>query len=129
MVWHNTFPPQRRQKWQKVCCARAGAKGVKVFGSANSVGLPFIQKNVFRSTTLKIHFRIPVLVSLNFQYYTRKIPEKNLYLLILVFKHDAIGLTLKPASTPWCLTPKQTWRDSLPIDMLLSMSVSVVLLS
>jgi hypothetical protein len=32
---------------------------------------------------------------------------------------------MKPASTPWCLLPEQTWRDSLPIDTLLS-AVSVL---
>jgi hypothetical protein len=31
-----------------------------------------------------------------------------------------LPLAVKPAGTPWCLLPKQTWRDSLPIDMLLS---------
>jgi hypothetical protein len=29
-------------------------------------------------------------------------------------------LVVKPASTPWCLVHTKTWRDSLPIDMLLS---------
>ena len=29
-------------------------------------------------------------------------------------------LAVKPASTPWRLVHKKTWRDSLPIDMLLS---------
>jgi hypothetical protein len=34
---------EKKEKWQEgVLCARAGAKGVKVFGSANTVGLPFI---------------------------------------------------------------------------------------
>jgi hypothetical protein len=31
-----------------------------------------------------------------------------------------LPLAVKPASTPWCLLPKQTWWDSLPIDTLLS---------
>jgi hypothetical protein len=36
-------------------------------------------------------------------------------------------LVLKPASMPWHLLPKQTWRDSLAIDMLLSaLSVFIV---
>jgi hypothetical protein len=34
---------EKKTKWQKsVLCATEGAKGVKVFSSANSVGLPFI---------------------------------------------------------------------------------------
>jgi hypothetical protein len=37
------IPSTEKKKWQKgVLCAIAGAKGVKVFGSENSVGLPFI---------------------------------------------------------------------------------------
>jgi hypothetical protein len=36
-----------------------------------------------------------------------------------MFLHDR-PLVVKPASTPWPLLPKQTWRDSLPADMLLS---------
>jgi hypothetical protein len=87
MVSHNTFPPQRRKQSDKkgVLCARAGAKGVKVFGSANSVGLPFIQKNVSKSTTLNNHFRTPVLVSSDFQYYTRKFQKKSLFVDLLLF--------------------------------------------
>ena len=42
------------------------------------------------------------------------------------FRHDC-PLAVKPASTPWCLVHKTTWRNSLPIDMLLSVvSVLVV---
>jgi hypothetical protein len=35
------------------------------------------------------------------------------------------SLAVKPLSTPWHLVHKKTWRDSLPIDMLLS-AVSVL---
>jgi hypothetical protein len=80
---------EKKTNWQKgVLCARAGANGVKVFGSANSVWLPFIKKNIFRSTTLNNHFRTPVLASLNFQYYTCNIPGKNLYYLIFYYFLD-----------------------------------------
>ena len=41
-----------------------------------------------------------------------------------VFCHDC-PLAVKPASTPRRLVDKKTWRDSLPIDMLLS-TVSVL---
>jgi hypothetical protein len=34
---------------------------------------------------------------------------------------------VKPASTPWCLLPKETWRDSLSTDMLLSAVLSWLL--
>jgi hypothetical protein len=34
-------------------------------------------------------------------------------------RHDC-PLAAKATSTPWCLLPKQTGRDSLPIDMFLS---------
>jgi hypothetical protein len=45
-----------------------------------------------------------------------------------MFRHDC-PLTVKPVSTPWRLLPKQTWRDSLSIDKLLSaVSVLVVVL-
>jgi hypothetical protein len=37
---HSLHREEKRQKG--VLCARAEAKGVRVFGSANSVGLPFI---------------------------------------------------------------------------------------
>jgi len=43
-----------------------------------------------------------------------------------MFRHDC-PLAVKPASTPRRLVHKKTWRDSLPIDMLLSaVSVFVV---
>ena len=43
-----------------------------------------------------------------------------------MFRHDC-PLAVKPASTPWHLVHKKTWRDFLPIDMLLSaVSISVV---
>jgi len=41
-----------------------------------------------------------------------------------MFRHDC-PLAVKPASTPRRLVHKKTWRDSLPIDMLLS-AVSVL---
>jgi hypothetical protein len=44
-----------------------------------------------------------------------------------MFHHDCPQV-VKPASMPWCLIPKQTWRDSLPIDVLLS-AVSVVVVA
>jgi len=37
-------------------------------------------------------------------------------------------LAVKPASTPWRLVHKKTWRDSLPIDTLLS-AVSVLVVA
>jgi hypothetical protein len=39
--------------------------------------------------------------------------------------HHDCPLVVKPANMPWCLLPKQTRRDSLPINMLLS-AVSVL---
>jgi hypothetical protein len=36
-----------------------------------------------------------------------------------IFPHD-YSLAVEPASTPRLLVQKETWRDSLPIDMLLS---------
>jgi len=50
-----------------------------------------------------------------------------------MLRHDC-PLAVKPASTPWRLVPlpkkeiKPTWRDSLPIDMLLS-AVSVLVVA
>ena len=41
-----------------------------------------------------------------------------------MFRHDC-PLAVKPASMQQCLEHKKTWRDSLPIDMLLS-AVSVL---
>jgi hypothetical protein len=47
--------------------------------------------------------------------------------VLTIFCHDC-PLAVKPASMPWCLQ-KQIWRDSLPIDMLLSaVSLMVVAL-
>jgi hypothetical protein len=36
--------------------------------------------------------------------------------LLAMFRHDC-PLVVKPATTPWHLLPKQTWRDCLPIDI------------
>jgi hypothetical protein len=48
--------------------------------------------------------------------------------VLAMFCHDCL-LAVIPASMPWCLLPKQTWRDSPPIDMLPSpVSVLVVAL-
>jgi hypothetical protein len=44
---------------------------------------------------------------------------------VLTMFHHNCPLAVKPASTPWRLLPKQTWRDSLFSDMLLS-AVSVL---
>jgi len=41
-----------------------------------------------------------------------------------MFRHDCL-LAVKPVSMPQRLVHKKTWRDSLPIDMLLS-AVSVL---
>jgi len=41
-----------------------------------------------------------------------------------MFHHDC-PLAVKPGSTPWRLVYKKNWRDSLPIDKLLS-TVSVL---
>ena len=49
-----------------------------------------------------------------------------LFTVNAIFLHD-YPLTVEPGSTPRPLVQKKTWRDSLPIDMLLSaMSVLVV---
>jgi hypothetical protein len=32
-----------------------------------------------------------------------------------MFRRDC-SLAVKPVTTPWRLLPKQSWRDSLPID-------------
>jgi hypothetical protein len=42
-----------------------------------------------------------------------------LFLAHAMFRHDC-PLAAKPASTPRRLVYKKTWRDSVPIDMLLS---------
>ena len=44
-----------------------------------------------------------------------------------MFRHDC-PLAVKPASTPRCLVHKRTWRDFLPIDMVLS-AVSVLVVA
>ena len=44
-----------------------------------------------------------------------------------IFLHD-YPLAVEPGSTPRSLTQKKTWRDSLPIDMLLS-AVSVLVVA
>jgi hypothetical protein len=43
-----------------------------------------------------------------------------------MFRHDC-PLAVKPASAPWRVLPKQTLRDSVPIDMLLS-DVSILVI-
>jgi hypothetical protein len=46
--------------------------------------------------------------------------EMDVFIAVLImFCHDC-SLAVKPASTPWRLLPKQTWRDSILIDTLLS---------
>jgi len=41
-----------------------------------------------------------------------------LFFVHAMFRHDCL-LAVKPASTPWRLVLKKTWRDSPPIDTLL----------
>jgi hypothetical protein len=57
-----------------------------------------------------------------------KFKTQNAFLfpVLAMFHHDC-PLAVKPASMPWCLLQK-TWRDSLPIDMLLS-AVSVLIVA
>ena len=57
-----------------------------------------------------------------------QIPKQNAFLLPVhaMFRHDC-ALAVKPASTPRRLVQKKnTWRNSLPIDMLSAVSVLVV---
>ena len=42
-----------------------------------------------------------------------------LFTVNAIFLHD-YTIAVEPGSTPRPLVPKKTWRDSLPIDMLLS---------
>jgi hypothetical protein len=57
-----------------------------------------------------------------------QIPRHNVsYPVLAIFHHDC-PLAVKTASTPWCLLPKQTWRDSLPTHMLLS-AVSILVVA
>jgi hypothetical protein len=44
-----------------------------------------------------------------------------------MFRHDC-PLAVKAASTTWRLVEKKTWKNSLPIDMLLS-AVSVLVVA
>jgi hypothetical protein len=44
-----------------------------------------------------------------------------------MFRHDC-PLAVESASTPWSLLPKQTWRYSLPTDILLS-AVSILVVA
>jgi hypothetical protein len=41
--------------------------------------------------------------------------------VLAMFRHGC-PLAVKPASTPWRLLPKQTWRDTLLIDIFLSIA-------
>ena len=50
-----------------------------------------------------------------------------LFTVNAIFRHD-YPLAVEPGSTPRPLVPKKTWRDSLPIDMLLS-AVSVLVVA
>ena len=55
-----------------------------------------------------------------------KIQNAFLFTVNVIFPHD-YPLAVEPGSTPRPLVEKKTWRDSLPIDMLLSVvSVLVV---
>jgi hypothetical protein len=48
--------------------------------------------------------------------------------VLTMFRQDC-PLVVKSTSMPWCLLPKQTWRDSWPTDILLSaVSILVVVL-
>src|SRR5215475_6059844 len=55
--------------------------------------------------------------------------KQNAFLFTVnaIFRHD-YPLAVEPASTPRPLVQKKTWRDSLPIDMLLS-AVSVLVVA
>jgi hypothetical protein len=48
-----------------------------------------------------------------------KTQNASLFLVHAMFRHDC-PLVVKPASTPRRLVHKKTWRDFLPIDMLLT---------
>ena len=58
-----------------------------------------------------------------------QIPRQNAFLFTVnaIFLHD-YPLAVEPGSTPRPLVQKKTWRDSLPIDMLLS-AVSVLVVA
>jgi hypothetical protein len=59
----------------------------------------------------------------------RDLPKVNVFFVILTMFHNDCLLAVKPASMPMAPITKQTWRDFLPIVMLLSaVSVLVVVL-
>ena len=59
---------------------------------------------------------------------TIHVPFTNfLFTVNAIFLHD-YPLAVEPGSTPRPLVQKKTWRDSLPIDMLLS-AVSVLVVA
>jgi hypothetical protein len=56
-----------------------------------------------------------------------KFQEQNTFSspALAIFRHNC-PIAVKPASMPWHLLPKQTWRDYLPIDMLFSVVSALV---
>ena len=56
-----------------------------------------------------------------------KTQNSFLFTVNAIFRHD-YPLAVEPGSTPRPLVQKKTWRDSLPIDMLLS-AVSVLVVA
>src|SRR5215467_10142011 len=56
-----------------------------------------------------------------------KTQDAFLFTVNAIFRHD-YPLAVEPASTPRPLVQKKPWRDSLPIDMLLS-AVSVLVVA
>jgi hypothetical protein len=89
--WFDTTHSLHREgnKVTKRCvvCYSRGKRSESVW-QCKQCGVALHIEVFFRSTTLNNHFTTPVLVSLNFQYYTRKIPEKNLYWLIFYYFLD-----------------------------------------
>jgi hypothetical protein len=96
---------------------------------SNSVGISCATQNVLsiggsvRYTVWNLHCTITTDSVLA----NSKTQNGFLFRAHAMFHHDG-PLAVKPASMPWCLVHKKTWRDSLPIDMLLS-AVSVLVVA
>jgi hypothetical protein len=75
---HSLHREENKVTKRCVVCYSRGKSRESVW-QCKQCGVALHTEECFRSTTLNNHFRTPVLVSLNFQYYTRKIPEKEIF--------------------------------------------------
>ena len=126
IMYHTEPPTDKRMPmdlWARTACSFRSAQAATL--------LEFMyHSRIVLSVGGSVWYMIPNLrctVTIDSVLANSKTQNAFLFTVNAIFRHD-YPLAVEPGSTPRPLIHKKTWRDSLPIDMLLS-AVSVLVVA